>query len=83
MGNKMISIQEALERKWHLYRMCDPERESFQRIVTVTDSFYDVLMDKIEAVVVVLDGEDTGAESLDMYDVDKPCLLPIPDEIFH
>ena len=37
----------------------------------------------VESVVIIYDGKDTGAESLDMYDVDKPCLLPIPDEIFH
>lgn len=83
MENKMISISEALERRYHLYRMCDPESESFQRIVTVTDFFYDVLMDKQKAVVIILDGEDTGAEPVDMYDMDKPCLLPISDEIFH
>ena len=83
MENEMISIREALDKRPHLYRLCDPENKSFQRIVTVTKFFYDVMTRTVESVVVVLDGEDTGAESLDMYDVDKPCLLPIPDEIFH
>lgn len=83
MENKMITIREALEERSHLYRMCDPESESFQRIVTVSKFFYNIMEETLDSVVVVLDGEDTGAESVDIYDIDKPCLLPIPDEIFH
>lgn len=36
MENEMISIREELGESVHLYRMCDPESERFQRIVTVT-----------------------------------------------
>lgn len=79
MGNKMISIREALRKDPRLYRMCDPESEDFQRIVFPESSFIPEPAD----VLYILTGENRGVVLIREEQKDKPCLLPIPDEIFH
>lgn len=74
MENKMISIREALQRGPRLYRMCDPESEYFQCIV---------LPDNLFRTLNILTGEDIGVVLIEEKQKDKPCLLPIHDEIFH
>lgn len=83
MENKMISIREALRRSPRLYRMCDPESEDFQRIVFPEGPFIPSDNDEPFDVLYILTGEDTGAVLIEEEQKDKPCLLPIPDEIFH
>lgn len=74
MENKMITIREALQGGPRFYRMCDPESKYFQRIV---------LPDNLFRILYILTGEDIGAVLIEEKQKDKPCLLPISDEIFH
>jgi len=83
MENKMITIREALKRSPHLYRMCDPKSEDFQRIVFPDNLFNSPTDDTPLEVLYILTGEDTGAVLIEEGQKDIPCLLPIPDEIFH
>lgn len=83
MENKMITIREALKKTPRLYRMCNPEHEEFQRIVFPEGSFTAGDSDEPFNVLYILTGEDTGAVLIKEEEMDIPCLLPIPDEIFH
>lgn len=85
MENKMITISKALEGRPRLYRMCNPENENFQRIVF---PFYDDIFNSStnnapHEILYILTGETTDAILIKEEEKDIPCLLPIPDEIFH
>ena len=79
----MISIREALRRRPRLSRMYDPESEDFQRIVFPDNLFYFFVDNTPYEILYILIGEDIDAVLLKEEQKYKPCLLPIPDEIFH
>lgn len=83
MENKMITIREALKRKPHLYRMCNPENENFQRIVFPDTLFISPVDGEPFEVLFILTGRNTDSVFVKEEEKDVPCLLPIPDEIFH